>query len=106
MLFDFLKQANINDGVEDFSHTDGAILLDVRTEDEYNSGHVPESINIDVAEINEAVVRINDKNTPLFVYCQSGARSTSASEQLKKMGYKNVNNIGGIMSYTGAIERG
>lgn len=106
MLFDFLKRPDINDGVDDFNQTDGAVLLDVRTKAEYRNGHVPESKNIDVAEIDRAASMISDRNTPVFVYCQSGARSARASDILKKMGYTNVNNIGGIGSYTGTIERG
>ena len=45
------------------------------------------------------------KDTPLFVYCHSGARSSQAVRALTRMGYNNVKNIGGIAAYTGEVER-
>lgn len=46
-----------------------------------------------------------DKSTPLFLYCRSGARSAQATNQLQRAGYSNVKNIGGIVNYSGAVER-
>ena len=48
---------------------------------------------------------IDNKATPLFVHCLSGARSRQAAAVLQQMGYSNVNNIGGISAYTGKVER-
>ena len=48
---------------------------------------------------------VKDKNTPVFVYCLSGGRSAQAANKLKQMGFTEVNNIGGINSYKGVIER-
>ena len=45
-FFDFLKQANINQGIEEYKRTAGAVLLDVRTPQEYQEGHIPESKNV------------------------------------------------------------
>lgn len=106
MFFDLFKRANIDEKVEEFRKTPNAVLLDVRTETEYSEGHIPQSINIDVSRIKDAVSVIKDKNTPLFVYCRSGARSGNAVSALKSMGYTNVDNIGGIISYTGELETG
>lgn len=106
MLFDFLKRQDINEKVEEFKKTPNAVLLDVRTETEYEQGHIPQSINIDVNTIKDAVSVIKDKNTPLFVYCRSGARSGYAVGELENMGYNNAVNIGGIISYTGELETG
>lgn len=105
-MFGFLKKEDINKGVDEFKSTNGAILLDVRTKDEYKSGHVPGSKNIDVAEIEKTSNFVSDKSTPLFVHCLSGARSSSAASTLKSMGYTSVKNIGGINSYTGPMEKG
>jgi phage shock protein E len=105
-MFGFLKREDINKGIEEFKATNGAVLLDVRTKDEYRSGHVPGSKNIDVGEIEKATSVVSDKATPLFVHCLSGARSGRAVSVLKNMGYTNVKNIGGINAYRGPVERG
>ncbi|MDL2318462.1 rhodanese-like domain-containing protein [Eubacteriales bacterium OttesenSCG-928-A19] len=105
-MLGFFSKQDINKGVNEYNATNGAVLLDVRTRDEYRSGHVPGSMHIDVAEIHAAATAIPDKTTPLFVYCQSGSRSGMAVNALKKMGFTNVKNIGGIMSYSGSVEKG
>lgn len=105
-IFGFLKQADINAGVGDFLKTEKAVLLDVRTKEEYESGHIENSENIPLQQIQKVFDKITDKNTPLFVYCQSGARSSSATTALKQMGYLNVTNIGGISSYRGKVVNG
>lgn len=105
-MFGFFKTQDINKGVEDFKATEGAILIDARTRNEYQSGHIPGSINIDAGEIDKAATRIPNKETPLFVYCLSGSRSSMATKVLKSMGYVDVENIGGINSYSGPIEKG
>lgn len=106
MFFDLLKRHNINEKVEEFRKTENAVLLDVRTEAEYSQGHIPHSINVDVDRIEDAVSVISDKNTPVFVYCHGGARSGYAVNALRKMGYSNAVNIGGISSYSGKLETG
>ena len=104
-FFDFLKGPDINQGVKEFSATDGAVLLDVRTPDEYRQGHIPESKNVPLQSIDKVTVMINNKATPIFVHCLSGARSRQAAAVLQQMGYSNVKNIGGISAYTGKVER-
>ena len=104
-LFGFFKQTDINSGVEEYLKTDKAVLLDVRTKEEYESGHIKNSINIPLQQIADTQKRISDKSVPLFVYCQSGARSTRAVSALKKMGYSYVANIGGISGYRGKVVR-
>lgn len=104
-IFDFLKGSNINDGVKKFKETNGAVLLDVRTREEYNQGRIPGSVNIPVNDIHRIDSEITDKDTPLFVYCLSGGRSGQAVSHLKSMGYRDVNNIGGISGYRGLIEK-
>lgn len=104
-MFDFFKRADIDRGVEEYRAQSGGVLLDVRTREEYLQGHIPGSQNLDVQEIQKAPSLLPDKEAALFVYCHSGARSGQAAIMLKKMGYTNVTNIGGIMDYHGQIER-
>lgn len=103
-MFGFLKKENINEGIDEFNATTGAILLDVRTSDEYRRGHIPGSMNIDVNEIKKTASSISDKATPIFVYCHSGSRSEMAVSALKGMGYTGAKSIGGISSFKGALE--
>ena len=104
-FFDFLKGPDINQGVKEYSTTDDAVLLDVRTPDEYRQGHIPGSKNVPLQSIDKVTVMINNKATPIFVHCLSGARSRQASAILQQMGYTNVKNIGGISAYAGKVER-
>ena len=103
-LFDFLRPADINAGVEEFRAAEGALLLDVRTAEEYASGHIPGSVNLPLDRIGAAAELVPDRACPLFVYCRSGARSAQAAAQLGKMGYEKVKNIGGIAAYKGKVE--
>ena len=104
-FFDFLKGPDINQGVKEYNATDGAVLLDVRTPDEYRQGHIPGSKNVPLQSIDKVTVMINNKATPIFVHCLSGTRSRQAAAILQQMGYTNVKNIGGISAYTGKVER-
>lgn len=99
MLF---KRENINAGVEEWRNTSGAILLDVREEDEFQNGHIPGALNVPLSRIGE--VRL-DKSASIFAYCLRGTRSKRAAQELKSMGYTSVRSIGGIVSYTGDLER-
>lgn len=104
-IFDFFKTEDINEGIAQFEHTDGAVLLDVRTVEEYQAGHIPKSINIPLHEIHAVAESISNHDIPLFVYCQSGARSSHAVDALSRMGYTEVKNIGGISNYRGKVEK-
>jgi rhodanese-related sulfurtransferase len=105
-FLDFFKSVDINNEVNRCRTTKGSVLLDVRTEEEYRSGHISGSRNIPVEKIDNAVNLLHDKSAPLFVYCQSGARSRKAVSKLRKMGYTEVYNIGGIDSFQGQLQRG
>ncbi len=73
------------------------ILLDVRTEEEYNEKRIPNSILIPVEGIDkDAPAKLTDKNATIFVYCRSGRRSAIAVEVLTLMGYANVYDLGGL----------
>jgi len=103
-FFDFFRQPDINQGVTDYRNTPGAILLDVRTPQEYREGHIPGSKNVPVQSIDKAASVVENKDTPLYVYCHSGGRSRQAVQLLRQMGYSNVTNIGGIAAYRGKVE--
>lgn len=93
---------NIDVNVADFAAgldtTDNALLLDVRTDAEFASGHLKGATQIDFYrdDFNEAIAAL-DKNQPVFVYCRSGNRSGKAAKQMKALGFKEVYNLeGGI----------
>lgn len=96
---------NINDGFLTAQNTEGAVLVDVRTEEEYENGHLPESISIPLDSLESVYDEISDEETPIFVYCRSGSRSEQAKYMLAEMGYGNVTNIGGIQDWTGPVEK-
>ncbi len=102
----FRLNSPIDRGVEQCSRTPGAILLDVRSPEEYRAGHIPASQNLPLPIIDYASISLPDKHTPLFVYCHSGVRSARAVESLLEQGYTDVKNIGGIAVYSGALEAG
>lgn len=103
-FFDFLLGADINKGIEEYSGTKGAVLLDVRTGEEYREGHIKGSVNIPLDRLDAVGGKVSEKDTPIFTYCHSGARSMQAASYLERLGYTNVKNIGGIARYTGALE--
>ena len=104
-FFYFLKQPDVNQGVADYHNTPGAVLLDVRTPQEYSEGHIPESKNVPLQTLDKVTSIAENKDTALFVYCYSGARSRQAMAMLQHMGYTYVQNIGGIAAYHGKVER-
>ena len=82
------------------------IIVDVRTKDEYASGHIPGAICIPNETIsNIDHVQLSNKDQNIIVYCQTGMRASKATKKLKRLGYKNVFNFGGINSWHGDIER-
>jgi len=105
-FFDLWKQPDINLGLEEYDVMPEAVLLDVRTPQEYCEGHVPCSKNVPLQRIEGVRNVAGHKDTPLFVYCYSGARSNQAASALRRMGYSDVRNIGGISSYSGRLEAG
>ena len=104
-IFDFFKQPDINKGLKEYAEAENAVLLDVRTPQEYSEGHIPGSKNVPLQTIDKISSVADNKNIPLFVYCYSGGRSRQATAMLQHMGYTNVQNIGGIAAYSGKVER-
>ena len=102
-FLDLLRPVDINRGLEEYDVQPQAVLLDVRTPAEYGEGHIPGSRNVPLQAIDKVREVTDNKRTPLFVYCASGARSRAAAGLLRQMGYVNVRNIGGIAAYRGRV---
>ena len=78
----------------------GYIIIDARTQEEYDQGHIPEAILIPEYEIaDRAEKELPDKDQLILVYCRSGRRSKIAAEELVKLGYTNVKEFGGIIDW-------
>jgi phage shock protein E len=76
---------------------DGALVIDVRSPEEFRSGKVPGAINIPLGELRDSLPRrLKDKQQPLLVHCLSGGRSAIAKQQIKNLGYPNVFNLGSL----------
>lgn len=102
-IFNRFAREDMNEGVRSFRESENAVLLDVRTREEYASGHIEGSRNLPLDEIDRVDSVVKDKSTPLYVHCLSGGRSARAAAYLKGKGYREVYDIGGIGSYTGNI---
>ena len=76
------------------------IILDVRTQEEYDEGHIPGAIVISHEEIAEKAEKVlTDKDQLILVYCRSGRRSKIAAEALVELGYTNIKEFGGIIDW-------
>ena len=83
------------------------IILDVRTQEEYEAAHIPGAICIPNETIGTGdIPELPDKDQLILVYCRSGNRSKQASEKLAKQGYTNIVEFGGINSWTGETVSG
>lgn len=86
---------------------ENALILDVRTPEEFNGGKIPNSINIDIYKGQGFIYLVDelDKSKNFYVYCRSGARSGQACSVMNKMGISNAYNLlGGIMDWRGEVE--
>ena len=84
---------------------EGYIILDARTQEEYDEGHIPAAIVISHEEITEkAEEMLTDKNQLILVYCRSGRRSKIAAEALVELGYTNIKEFGGIIDWSYEVE--
>jgi len=78
----------------------GYIIIDARTQEEYDQGHIPGAVLIPEYEIaDRAEKELPDKEQLILVYCRSGRRSKIAAEELVKLGYTNVKEFGGIIDW-------
>lgn len=86
--------------------TQSVIILDVREQDEYTTGHIPGAILLSVGSITEetAASAIPEKDLVVLVYCRSGNRSKTAAQMLAELGYTNVYEFGGINTWPFEVE--
>lgn len=99
-----IKKVN-SDEVRELLKED-AILLDVRSESEYNEGHIPNAILLNVSDVENKIKDISaDYDQAIIVYCRSGNRSAKAAQTLIDMGYRNVYDLGGISNWDYEIEK-
>ena len=81
------------------------IIVDVRSKEEFQSGHIKDAIHCDVETITKNAPKVlKDKDLHYFVYCQSGYRSSVAQRELIRLGYKKVDNLGGVVSWPYPLE--
>ena len=99
-----IKHVQMDEKVEIMNKNTDYIILDVRTIAEYNEGHIPNAICIPNETIgNNTISELPDKEQLILVYCRSGNRSKQAAEKLKKLGYTNLIEFGGIIDWKGEI---
>ena len=100
------KHISMDEAVKIMEEQSGYIILDVRTASEYAQGHIPKAINIANESIGiEEIKELPDKDQLILVYCRSGNRSKQAAQKLADLGYTNIQEFGGIISWTGEVVR-
>ncbi len=83
-----------------------AQLIDVREPQEFKNGHILRARNIPVTQMKQRLIEIRP-DKPVYLYCQSGARSQRAAQMLHKKGYKDISQLkGGFKKWTGKVKRG
>ena len=93
-----------SDEAKKMMETQKAIVVDVRTLEEYNEGHIPNAISVPLETIeNEAEAKLKNKDDLILVYCRSGRRSREAALKLIEKGYTNVIDFGGIKDWNGEV---
>lgn len=97
-FFSMPSKFDMTENLQQARSTDGAKIVDVREIGEFRSGHIKDAINIPLSNFQKVTKLIPDKNTPVYLYCASGARSGRAKKMLQNAGYTQVTNMGGIMS--------
>ncbi|HEU5073822.1 MAG TPA: rhodanese-like domain-containing protein [Polyangiaceae bacterium] len=78
---------------------DGALLVDVRSPEEYAAGHIDGAVNIPVGELKTRLGELGDKQRSIVLYCRSGARSAKAKTLLESTGFTSVVNLGAMSSW-------
>lgn len=79
--------------------SEGAVIIDVRTKEEYEEKHIDNAVFLPLDKIDEIKTLIPDKEEVIIVYCKSGNRSKQAYDELKEMGYKNIYDLGAMSNY-------
>ncbi|TXJ56475.1 rhodanese-like domain-containing protein [Brachyspira aalborgi] len=91
------KNINLKKAIKTINTSTNLILLDVRTAEEYSSGYIPNSINIDVLSSDfKSKIELLDKNKEYLIYCRSGNRSTIASSIMATNGFIEIYNLNNV----------
>ena len=103
LAYKIISQDRAKEMMED---TTGYVILDVRTDWEYENGHIEGAINIPNEEIgHEEIETLPDKEQTILVYCRSGNRSKQAASKLAVLGYKNIYEFGGVITWEYGLVR-
>lgn len=97
-----------NDWAEKLQSDENAVVLDVRTEEEFQDGMIPNAINIDIYKGQGFIYAIDelDRDKNYYVYCKAGGRSAQACSIMNEMGFQTTYNLaGGIMKWQGETEK-
>lgn len=98
------RQVTAEEAVNIMQTEENYVILDVRTAQEFASGHIPGAALLPNETIGtEDIPLLPDKDQLILVYCRSGNRSKQAAEKLAQLGYTNIVEFGGINSWTGEI---
>lgn len=101
------RKISADEAVEMMENEKDYIILDVRTEEEFEEQHIPDAVNVPNETIGkDEIPELPDKEQLIMVYCRSGNRSKQASEKLVKLGYSNIVEFGGIQDWTGETVSG
>ncbi len=94
------KKISQAEAYEMMQENSNIMILDVRTPEEFASGHIKNAINIPNESIGNSIVNeLTDKNAAILIYCRSGNRSKQAASKLEKLGYGNIYEFGGINTW-------
>lgn len=101
------KTLSMAEGIEMAKGNPKAVIVDVRRDDEYKAGHIPGALLLTLEKITKesAAKVLPDKSQMIFIYCRSGRRSKIAANKLLELGYTNLIEFGGILDYTGPVEK-
>ena len=101
----FGSTADINEKAREAQGNPSITLIDVRSPDEYAEGHIPVAVNVPILSIGDIERVVPDRDALIYVSCQSGKRSERAIKAMRDLGYTNLENVGGIASWNGPVER-
>lgn len=91
---------------QSLSNKEVIVLLDVRTQEEFDNGHIPGAVLLPYDEVEEKAGKLlPDKDREIVIYCRSGRRSAIAKDSLEALGYTNVKDFGGMNRWQGKVEK-
>ena len=93
---------DINRGIREYQADQNAVLVDVRSREEYDRKHIENSRSLPLSDLDRAAEVLPEKDAPVYVYAYGGEQSAKAAARLRKMGYADVHDIGGIKRCCGA----